>query len=48
VISQQQQVPQALTGFDSWIDDAHAITDRWFFALSRGKLLEAFGGNNEL
>ena len=48
VISRQQQVPQNLAALDSWIDEAHAITDRWFFALSRGKLLETFGGNNEL
>ena len=48
VISGQQQVPQTLAAFDSWIDEAHAITDRWFFGLSRGKLLETFGGNNAL
>jgi uncharacterized protein (TIGR04255 family) len=48
VISGQKQVPQTLAAFDSWIDEAHAITDRWFFGLSRGKLLESFGGNNEL
>ena len=48
VISPQQQVPQTLAAFDSWIDEAHAITDRWFFGLSRGKLLETFGGDNDL
>jgi uncharacterized protein (TIGR04255 family) len=48
VISKNENVPQTLLALDSWIDQAHGITDRCFFALSRGKLLESFGGNNEL
>jgi uncharacterized protein (TIGR04255 family) len=47
VISRQEHVPQNLDAFDSWIQEAHAITDRWFFALCRGELLKSFGGNNE-
>jgi uncharacterized protein (TIGR04255 family) len=47
MVISRENVPQTLEAFDSWIKEAHAITDRMFFALSRGKLLETFGGRND-
>jgi uncharacterized protein (TIGR04255 family) len=47
MVISRQDVPQDIEAFDKWIDEAHTITDRWFFTLSRGKLLETFGGNND-
>jgi uncharacterized protein (TIGR04255 family) len=31
-----------LPGFEHWLDEAHAVSDEWFFALVRGKLLDSF------
>jgi uncharacterized protein (TIGR04255 family) len=47
MVISRENVPQNIEAFDAWIDEAHAVTDRWFFTLSRGKLLETFGGRNE-
>lgn len=47
VVISRENVPQDIEAFDTWIEEAHAMTDRWFFTLSRGKLLETFGGRND-
>jgi uncharacterized protein (TIGR04255 family) len=47
VICREQHVPSTLEGFDAWFEEAHTITDRWFFTLCRGKLLTSFGGQND-
>lgn len=35
-------VPQTMDTFARWIDDAHRVVDKWFFALVRGDLLTSF------
>lgn len=46
VVSGEGHVPKEPAAFDSWFDEAHTMTDRWFFALCRGSLLTEFGGKN--
>jgi uncharacterized protein (TIGR04255 family) len=40
--SDASDVPQSPAAFATWIDDAHAIVDKWFFTLCRGDLLRRF------
>lgn len=47
IVSREAHVPNALADFSTWFREAHEITDSWFFALCRGKLLDSFGGNND-
>jgi uncharacterized protein (TIGR04255 family) len=47
MVVSREEVPQSVQDFDTWIEQAHTITDRWFFTLSRGLLLEKFGGRND-
>jgi uncharacterized protein (TIGR04255 family) len=47
VVSRDDQTPSKLAEFEVWFDEAHDVTDRWFFTLSRGPLLTSFGGNND-
>ena len=46
VQSTPNNVPQSPDDFMSWIDAAHAIVDKWFFALIRGPLFEEFQDAN--
>ena len=43
VQSRKNAVPQQARDWQQWLLDAHAVSDRWFFALVRGQLLEEFG-----
>jgi uncharacterized protein (TIGR04255 family) len=47
VVSKDAHVPKTAEAFDEWLAEAHELTDRWFFALCRGRLLESFGGDND-
>lgn len=42
VISKGADVPNEIEQFGNWLDGAHEVSDRWFFTLVRGKLLEDF------
>jgi len=42
VISKGADVPNEVERFGTWLNDAHEVSDRWFFTLVRGKLLESF------
>ncbi len=46
VVSKAGHLPATPEAFDAWFEDAHALTDRWFFALCRGGLLTSCGGDN--
>lgn len=37
-------VPQDEPSLSQWLEDAHAVVEKWFFALSEGKLLDSFRG----
>lgn len=45
VISTGTDVPISLPEFEPWLDEAHTVSDKWFFALIRGKLLSSFEGH---
>jgi uncharacterized protein (TIGR04255 family) len=45
VVSSGENVPIDLQGFEAWLDDAHTVSDKWFFTLIRGRLLESFEEN---
>lgn len=47
VVSKDAHVPKTAEAFDEWLAEAHELTDPWFFALCRGRLLESFGGDND-
>lgn len=38
-------LPQMPGGFESWLDDAHATVNDWFFKMIDGKLLQKFRGD---
>ena len=42
VQSRKDAVPQQAHDWQQWLLDAHAVSDRWFFALVRGPLLGEF------
>lgn len=42
VMSTGSDVPTGLPEFETWLDEAHTVSDQWFFALIRGQLLESF------
>src|SRR5690348_12284707 len=42
VIARGEGVPTSLDEFETWLEHAHATTDRWFFTLTRGELLKEF------
>lgn len=42
VTSTGEGVPRGLEDFKVWLDEAHGVSDKWFFALVRGQLLETF------
>lgn len=42
VVSNGPEVPTTLADFERWLDDAHSVSDNWFFALIRGHLLDSF------
>ncbi len=42
VQSRKNAVPQQAQDWKQWLVDAHAVSDRWFFALVRGPLLDQF------
>lgn len=37
-------VPADQASFETWLESAHAVIEKWFFTLSRGELLESFKG----
>lgn len=45
VQSSDKDVPEMPTGFETWIDAAHTITDDWFFKLIEGDLERSFSGD---
>jgi uncharacterized protein (TIGR04255 family) len=47
VQSQEDAVPKKEEDWEQWLRDAHAVSDRWFFALVRGELLEEFEPQHE-
>jgi uncharacterized protein (TIGR04255 family) len=42
IVSKQEDVPTTFEQFAAWLDDAHKISDTWFFTLTRGQLLRGF------
>jgi uncharacterized protein (TIGR04255 family) len=44
VQSSENDVPPMPSGFEAWIDDAHTITNDWFFKLIAGELERRFSG----
>lgn len=46
VASTGSDVPTSLLEFETWLDQAHTVSDQWFFALIRGRLLESFEDNS--
>jgi len=42
VMSSGEDVPNGLQAFETWLDDAHVVSDNWFFTLIRGRLLKIF------
>jgi len=44
VQSLEGDVPPMPTGFETWIDAAHVVTDDWFFKLIEGDLERRFSG----
>jgi uncharacterized protein (TIGR04255 family) len=46
VLSKLPHVPNEMPTWEAWLEDAHRVMDRWFFALTRGKLLETFEGQH--
>ncbi|MBN1766134.1 MAG: TIGR04255 family protein [Sedimentisphaerales bacterium] len=40
--SKGENAPFNRDHIESWIEDAHSITDNWFFTLSRGELMRSF------
>jgi uncharacterized protein (TIGR04255 family) len=42
IVSKQEDVPTTPEQFATWLDDAHEISDKWFFTLTRGQLLHRF------
>lgn len=44
VESTDNNLPQMPSGFEKWFDDAHTITDDWFFKLIEGELERRFSG----
>lgn len=40
--SDGDDAPKKQADFAAWFSDAHAVVERWFFTLCRGKLLERF------
>lgn len=42
VQSAKGKAPQSTDDFIGWVEGAHSIVDKWFFALIRGPLLEEF------
>ena len=42
VQSRKDAVPQQAQDWQQWLIDAHEVSDKWFFALVRGELLEEF------
>lgn len=40
--SEDDNVPSSRKDFPAWVNDAHAVVDKWFFTLCRGQLLERF------
>jgi uncharacterized protein (TIGR04255 family) len=46
VHSKANNVPNTVEHWQNWIDDAHRVSDRVFFALTRGDLLKTFEGEH--
>lgn len=42
VVSTEGDTPTELKTFERWLDEAHIVSDNWFFGLIRGKLLNQF------
>lgn len=47
VASTGGDVPTSLPEFEAWLDEAHTVSDQWFFALIRGQLLESFEDHSD-
>jgi uncharacterized protein (TIGR04255 family) len=42
VLSKNEQAPQDDAIFKKWLNDAHDVVERWFFALIEGELERMF------
>jgi uncharacterized protein (TIGR04255 family) len=42
VVSKGADVPKDIDEFGAWLDTAHDVSDKWFFTLARGSLLQDF------
>lgn len=40
----RERIPRAPDGFSEWLDQAHELTDDWFFKLIEGELERSFSG----
>jgi len=47
VRSLNDDAPKQATGIEEWIDQAHAVTHKWFFTLIRGRLRSIFEGHDD-
>ena len=44
VRSLDDNAPKTIKGIENWLEEAHAVSDKWFFTLARGELMNKFEG----